>query len=164
MKYIAVVAMSEDRTIGINGQMPWRLPNDLAHFRKMTLGKCVVMGRRTSSTLPQPLEGRTSIVMSRGQSTTFPGYDVTFVRTKDLAVQKAIDLGHNELYIIGGAQIYKLFEHDIQEIHLTKVGAKIYGDTHFPIDLNNFRVEYDYPHPVLPHHSHKFNFMKYTRK
>jgi dihydrofolate reductase len=123
-----VVAVSENDVIGRANQLPWRLPGDLRHFRSLTLGHHILMGRKTYASIGKALPGRTNWVLSR--SADFAPQDAKVVRTIADA-QSAIG-GESPLMVIGGAEIYRLSLPTARRIHLTLVHAQIDdGDTFF---------------------------------
>jgi len=123
-----IVAASSNNVIGCAGQLPWHLPDDLRHFKSITLGKPVVMGRKTFESIGRALPGRQNIVLSR-QCDFAPG-GCELVSSAAAAVDAAGDAP--ELMVIGGSQVYRLFLPRAQRIYLTRVMADVAGDTHFP--------------------------------
>jgi len=127
-----VVAMSRDLVIGRDGALPWRLPRDLKHFRKLTWGKPIVMGRKTYESLGRALPGRLNIVLSRG---AFPHVaEVRAARSVEDAMEHARAVGADEVMVIGGGQVYEAFRPLCSRIHLTRVEGDFQGDTYFPFD------------------------------
>ncbi|MEP3246990.1 MAG: dihydrofolate reductase [Sneathiella sp.] len=133
----AVLAVSENNVIGAENSLPWRLSNDLKWFKKNTLGKPMVMGRKTFESLPGLLPGRTSIILTRDNRFKVEGAITAH------SPQEALDLAHNdakanqqeEITIVGGAEIYKLFYPQIDRFYLTRVHTDIDGDAYFsPLD------------------------------
>lgn len=129
-----VVAVAENGVIGSNGCLPWRMPSDLKRFRQMTLGKPVIMGRRTFQSIGKALDGRTNIVVTRRRAADLQ--DVTVAPTVDAAVAHAFEVarrdGADEIMVIGGAQIYNALFDRADRIYLTRLHGKPEGDTHFP--------------------------------
>lgn len=123
-----VVAMAENRVIGRDGDLPWRLPADLAHFKRLTLGKPVVMGRKVYDSIGKPLPQRHNIVLTRRQGFQAPGCVV--VHDPQEALQVAGDVP--EVMIIGGEEIYRLYLARADRVELTLVHAQVDGDTYFP--------------------------------
>lgn len=123
-----IAAMTENRVIGRNGTLPWRLPADMQHFVRLTRGKPVVMGRRNYEDIGRPLPKRSNIVLSRTPG--FPAPGCTVAATAEAAIAAAGDAA--EIMIIGGEQIYRLFLPLARCIHLTVVHTTLAGDTHFP--------------------------------
>jgi len=132
-KIVLVAAHARNRVIGRDGDMPWRLPSDLKHFKAVTLGTPVIMGRKTYLSIGRPLPGRANIVISRS------GFSAEGVETVD-SLDAALDLARNharatgatQISVIGGGQIYALAIDLADELLLTEVEADIEGDTVFP--------------------------------
>ena len=123
-----IVAMAHDRVIGLDNQMPWHLPADLQHFKKATLGKPVIMGRKTYDSIGRALPGRLNVVVSRDSGLKIPG--VTCVTSVEQAIAAAE--GAEEVMIIGGATIYDHFLPVANRLYLTFIDLETKGDTHFP--------------------------------
>lgn len=129
-----VVAMAADRVIGKNNAMPWHLPSELKYFKEITMGKPIVMGRRTYQSIGRPLPGRHNIVLTRQQVELSP--EVSVVASIDEALQVA---GHvEEVMVIGGGEIYRQFLPLATRLYITQIDLNVDGDTRFP--------EYDSPH------------------
>ena len=124
-----VVAVAENGVIGKDGDMPWRLPSDLKHFKQVTMGCPIIMGRATWDSIGRPLPGRLNVVISRSAPDLPDG--VVGVGTPEAAVQACGDA--ETVMIIGGGQIYKVFEPMAAKVHLTQVHATPEGDTHFAL-------------------------------
>jgi len=123
-----IVAASTNNVIGARGDLPWRLSADLKRFKELTMGKPVVMGRKTYESIGRPLPGRQNIVITR-QSNYSP-VGCTVVQSVEAAIDAAGDAG--EIMIIGGSHIYEAFLPLADRIYLTRVHAKVDGDTFFP--------------------------------
>ena len=123
-----IVATDDGGGIGLRGGLPWHLPDDLRRFKALTLGKPVVMGRRTWDSIGRPLPGRLNIVVSRDPRLAIQG--ATVVGTLEAALAAAG--GVPEVCVIGGAEIYRLALPLADTIHLTEVRANVGADTHFP--------------------------------
>lgn len=122
----AIAAMSENRVIGGNNAIPWHLPEDFKWFKKMTVGKIVVMGRKTFESIGKPLPGRQTVVLSRG-SFSYPGVEVRH------EIDEVWQLpGSEEIFICGGAEIYRQALPSCSELFLTVVKRVVPGDTFFP--------------------------------
>jgi len=131
-----VVAMARNRVIGDRNRLPWRLPADLAHFRRLTLDKTIVMGRRTWESLPHLLERRRHIVVTRDPRYRAPG--CIRVGSPEAALSLATD---GELMVIGGAALYRSMLPHTHRIQLTEVDAEVPGDAFFPaLDPARWRV------------------------
>lgn len=126
-----VVAVADNGVIGREGALPWHLPDDLRHFRELTIGKAVLMGRRTHESIGRALPGRLNLVMSRELS---PVADVHVVQTLQQARERTLAYGGEdaELCVIGGAQLYDLTLRQARRIYLTQVHANVTGDVYFP--------------------------------
>lgn len=128
MQISLIVALSANNVIGVNGNLPWRLSDDLRHFKQVTMGKPVVMGRATFESIGRPLPGRQNIVLSRQTDFSAPGCDVVASRA---AVVELLS-GSSEVFVIGGAEIYAAFMPLATRLYLTRVHAQVAGDTRFP--------------------------------
>jgi dihydrofolate reductase len=122
-----VVARALNGTIGRDGKLPWHLPGDLRHFKQVTMGTAMIMGRKTFDSLPGVLPGRRHIVITRDTGWSREGVDVA--HTKDEALDLA---GDDAVTIIGGSDIFAMFHDDADRIELTEVLAEIDGDTFMP--------------------------------
>ena len=131
-----IVAMTRDGVIGRSNQLPWHLPDDLKHFKARTLGKPVLMGRRTFESIGRPLVGRTNLVLTRNEGFCAAGVQV--VGSVDEALEAVP--GEPELAVIGGAAVYGEMLSFARRIHVTWVEAQVEGDTRFPaLDLAQWR-------------------------
>ncbi len=148
-----VVAMARNQVIGRDNGLPWRLPEDLRHFKSVTMGKPVLMGRRTFESIGKPLPGRTNLVLTRDCAWQSPG--AVGVPSIDAALQRAWDAP--ELAGIGGAEIFKLLLPLAGRIYLTRIDADIAGDTLFPpidysrwvaLDSRKFRADERNPYDM----------------
>jgi dihydrofolate reductase len=127
MKLTAVVAASDNDVIGRGNALPWHLPADLAHFKRLTVGKPILMGRRTYESIGKPLPNRRNIVLSRSG---FSAPGVETVHTMEEA--RALVAGEPELVNIGGAEIFRLAFPETDIVYLTRVHCTIEGDTFLP--------------------------------
>ncbi|MGO3345352.1 MAG: type 3 dihydrofolate reductase [Marinomonas sp.] len=129
-----IVAMSKNHVIGINNSLPWHLPNDLKYFKQATMGKPIVMGRKTFESIGKPLPGRRNIVITRDKEYKAEGVDV--VHSLEAAISLGEDVclinGYEEVMVIGGAQIYQLALEKADRLYITHVDAEIAGDAYFP--------------------------------
>ena len=130
MEIVLVVAMSENRVIGRNGDLPWRIPGDLKHFKAVTMGYPIIMGRKTWDSIGRPLPGRENIVVTRNPD--FDVEDVIRAATVDDALARCRDAGADKAMIIGGGQIYADVIDIADVIELTEVHEVVDGDTVFP--------------------------------
>jgi dihydrofolate reductase len=127
MKLSAVVAASDNDVIGRGNALPWHLPADLAFFKRITLGKPVLMGRRTFESIGKPLPGRRNLVLSRSQ---YEAAGIECVHTLDEACARVA--GEAEMMIIGGAAVFELAVPLLDVIYLTRVHCRLEGDTFMP--------------------------------
>jgi dihydrofolate reductase len=129
-----VVAAADNGVIGRNGQLPWRMPTDLKRFRKLTMGKPVVMGRKTYESLRKPLDGRDNIVVTRQSDFTAPGIHVAAGIEQALALAHPLGEARNadEIAVIGGADLYAQAMPAADRLEITRVHAEIPGDVLFP--------------------------------
>jgi dihydrofolate reductase len=155
-----IVAVADNGVIGSGNQLPWRLPDDLKRFKALSLGKPIVMGRKTFDSIGRPLPGRLNIVTSRQPGLEIPG--CTVVTSIDEAIAAARPAP--EIVIVGGADIYRQVLPQVRVIHLTRVHANIDGDAVFP-ELNEHEwreVAKEY-HPADERHAHAFTFSTLER-
>lgn len=138
MDLALVVAMSRDGLIGREGALPWKLPRDLKHFRQLTWGKPIIMGRKTHEALGRPLPGRINIVLTRRVDYHAAGCLVAHDRAEAIAQAEAT--GAAEALIIGGSEVYREFLLLDPIIHLTLVEGRFEGDVFFPAPLLNSPV------------------------
>ena len=130
-----IVAATRNQVIGRDNQMPWHLPDDLRYFKQRTLGKPIIMGRKTWQSLGRPLPGRLNIVVTRQQGVDFAGAEVfsdleaALQRGREWAVQQGVD----EVMLIGGGQLYKQALPLAQRVYLTRIELELEGDTFFPV-------------------------------
>lgn len=133
-KVAMIAAMDENGVIGRDGALPWRLSSDLKLFRRLTMGKPLIMGRRTFQSIGRPLEGRDNIVITRNKSFAPAGVDVAASPEAALWLARgfARARGADEIMVIGGAEIFAAFLPYASRIYLTRVQAHLDGDTYFP--------------------------------
>lgn len=135
MKLALIWAMSRNRTIGRNNALPWHLSEDLKYFKRVTMGKPIIMGRKTWESIGRPLPGRANIVITKDHAFTAPGIKVVHCLEDALSLAESIGLidGAEEAVVIGGAQIYALALPMADRLYLTQVHAEVEGDAHFPV-------------------------------
>lgn len=156
-----IVAMSTNRVIGAEGALPWRISDDLKRFKALTMGKPIVMGRRTWESIGRPLPGRQNIVITRQDGFLAEGCDV--VASPAAALEKSGDAV--EIMIIGGSQIYDLFLPKATRLLVTQVHAEIDGDAYFPpIDDAEWRLIDAEAHAPSEANEFAFDFRTYARK
>ena len=134
MRLALIVAMAENRVIGVNNNLPWYLPDDLRYFKAITMGKPIIMGRKTLESIGKPLPGRTNIIISRNPELEADGCSVVSTLEDAVELSENISLidGATEAIVIGGGQIYALALPLVDRIYLTQVHAEINGDAWFP--------------------------------
>ena len=134
MRLALIWAQSENGAIGRSGRLPWRLPKEMAHFRRMTLGKPVIMGRRTFESLDGPLPQRTNIVLTRREDFDAPGVKTATSLAEALALAESV--AHidavDEAVVIGGAEVYAQALPIADRLYVTLVHAELEGDTFIP--------------------------------
>lgn len=136
MALASIVAMNHERVIGVDGDLPWRLPADLAFFRKITMGHAVLMGRKTFESLgSRPLPGRRNYVLSTTLDVATEGVQV--VASFEQALAEADPTG--DVVVIGGAKLYQLAMSHIDTLHVTLVDNHMVGDVYFPYTLAQIR-------------------------
>lgn len=124
-----IVAMAQNRTIGINNTLPWRCPEDLKHFKSLTMGHHMIMGRKTFDSIGKPLPGRTTVVVTRNPELKIDGCIVT--HSLDEAI--AACAGDDEIFIVGGAELYAQALPLADRLYLTEVQQNVDGDALFPL-------------------------------
>ncbi|MDX8336210.1 dihydrofolate reductase [Candidatus Cetobacterium colombiensis] len=137
-----IVAMDENNIIGCNNKMPWNIPEDLSLFKKITTNSIVIMGRKTFESIGKPLPNRINFVLSRDKN--FFHKDIKIFNCPNNALETALSLKssyNKEIFIIGGKTIYEYFLPFINELHLSFIKGKYFGDTFFPpLNLNDFSI------------------------
>ena len=151
-----VVAMARNGVIGKDNQLPWRLPADLRHFKAVTMGKPVVMGRRTYESIGRPLPGRTNIVVTRDPAYTTEGCVVVHSVEEALTATGAAE----EVMIIGGAELYRQLLPRADRIYLTRIEEDVAGDTYFPqLDADRWRERSREEHAPDVDNPHTYSFI-----
>ena len=163
MKLVLVAAVARNGCIGRGGALPWRLPEDLAHFRKTTLGSPVIMGRKTWDSLParfRPLPGRLNIVVSRDPQ--WRGEGAAGATSLDAAMLLAADA--EQSFVIGGGELYRTALARADELVLTEIDRDVQGDAWFPPwDRNRFRETARERHRAGPPNDFDYAFVTYRR-
>ena len=156
-----IVAFDENRLIGKENGLPWHLPADLKHFKSITMGHHMIMGRRTFESIGKPLPGRVSVIVTRQKDYKVEGCVV--VNSLDEAVQYCKN--QEEVFIIGGAQIFECAVPLASKLYITKIHHQFEGDTHFP-EINNFDwVEIEKVlHKADEKNEWDYSFINYIRK
>src|SRR3954466_4650776 len=162
-----MVAVAENGVIGAKGTIPWRVRSDVQRLKAMTMGKPVVMGRKTFESLPRPLPGRTNIVITRDESFRAAGALVTssFADARATARGDALRRFATEIAVIGGAEIYAQWMDDADRLEVTEVHAKPEGDTFFPaIDPAEWEEVARVRHSATAADSADFSYVTYRRR
>ncbi len=156
-----VVAMARNRVIGRDNALPWRLPEELAHFKRVTMGHPIVMGRRTWESIGRPLPGRQNIVVTRTPGYAAPG--CTVVGSLEEAWQAAGDV--SEVCVIGGTTLFEETLPIAERIHLTEVEAEVAGDTWFPeFDRSQWSEREVARYPADARHAYPFRILQLDRR
>ncbi|MEW6150720.1 MAG: dihydrofolate reductase [Bradyrhizobium sp.] len=166
MEIVFVVAIAENGVIGAGNAIPWRLKSDMAHFKALTIGKPVIMGRKTFESLRRPLPGRTNIVITRDAAYRAAGAIVTTSVAAADAVARgdALRRSVTEVAVIGGAEIYRQWLDRADRLEITEVHARPDGDTHFDIDKAKWNEIARIRHPAGPDDSVDFSYVTYRRR
>ena len=155
-----IVAMDEDGVIGRDNALPWHLPDDLKRFKSLTLGKPILMGRKTFESIGKPLPGRLNLVLTRSREWRHEG--VTVMHSVEEALARTTDAP--ELCVIGGEEIFRLALEFARRIHLTEVHAHVGGDAKFPaFDRAAWRESERSEHPADERHAYAMTFSTLER-
>ncbi len=161
MKVALVAAVATNGVIGRGGALPWHLPDDLKHFKAVTIGKPILMGRRTFASIGRALPGRRNLLLTHAERAPVAGVEI--VRSLDEAIESCKDAV--ELCVIGGAEVYRLTLPRAERIYLTRVHADIDGDVFFPeFDLSAWRELERNEHPPDARHEYGMTFLTYERQ
>lgn len=163
---VLIAAVAENGVIGRDNRLPWRLKSDMRHFRRVTMGKPVVMGRRTFQSLMQPLKGRTTIVVSRDRVFTAPGAIVAFSLEAALAAARgeALRRGVDAIMVAGGGDIYAQAMPIADRLLITLVHARCDGDAAFPVIDRSIWCEVERAeHPAGSEDAADFAFVRFER-
>ena len=159
MRISIIVAVSKNGVIGRDNQLIWRLPNDLKQFKQLTMGHPMIMGRKTFDSIGKPLPGRTSIVVSRNPAWQSDG--CATVNSLEAALEMARQTNTDEVFVIGGAEIYRLALPFTHKIYLTQVHAEVAGDAFFEIpNPEDWQETARTHHPADEKHAHSFDFIE----
>lgn len=168
MEIVFVVATAENGVIGAGGAIPWRLKSDMQRFKALTIGRPVIMGRKTFESLPgrRPLPGRTNIVITRDSDYRAAGAVVTTSAAEAGAVARGDALRRSvaEIAVIGGAEIYRQWLDRADRLEITEVHARPDGDTYFEIDRAGWDETSRVRHPAGPDDSADFSYVTYRRR
>jgi len=167
MKVSFVVAAADNRCIGINNALPWHLPEDLKFFKRVTMGKPIIMGRKTFESIGKPLPGRTNIVIT-SNGDRFKSVPVKLASSLDEAIKIAENValsdGKDEVMIIGGAGIYALCLPRADRLYYTRVHANVDGDAFFPeINWKEWKLVSQEDHKASGKNPYDYSFCVYDR-
>jgi dihydrofolate reductase len=155
-----IVAISDNHVIGRDGQLPWHLSADLKRFKALTMGHHIVMGRKTFDSIGRLLPGRTSIVLTRQSDWSVEGV----LTAANLEAAQALAGDDDEIFIIGGSQIYQLALPLVERLYVTQVHATVEGDTYFPpITDDDWQLQDQQDHLADEKNDHAYSFMIYYR-
>lgn len=127
-KLSIIVAMAQNRTIGVDNTLPWRCPEDLKHFKALTMGHHMIMGRKTYDSIGKPLPGRTTVVVTRNTGLQIEGC----VMAHSLEQAVAACAGDEQVFIVGGAELYAQALPLVDTLYITEIRQDVEGDAHFP--------------------------------
>ena len=158
-KISIIVAMAKNRVIGKDNDMPWHLPADLQHFRKMTTGKPIIMGRKTYESIGRPLPKRHNIIVSRNADYEVEGCDVVGSLEEAVACAGEVE----EVMIIGGGFLYEQTINRVDKLYLTFIDLEVEGDTLFPSyeHLSLTKIESEH-HKADEKNPHNYEFTEFT--
>jgi dihydrofolate reductase len=155
-----IVAMASNRTIGVNNTLPWRIPEDLRHFKALTMGHHMIMGRKTFDSIGRPLPGRTTVVVTRNKNMEIQGCIIAHSLQEAIAVC-ADDA---EIFVVGGAQLYAQTLALADTLYITEIRQEVDGDAHFPeLGQNNWREVAREPRSQQEPQPLEYDFVTYRR-
>ena len=155
-----IVAMGKNRVIGVDGAIPWRLPNELQLFKRVTMGHHIIMGRKTWESIGRLLPGRTTVIVTRQKNYTAPGALVV----NSLAAAITQCANDDEIFVIGGGELYREALPGADRLYLTIVDAAPEGDTRMPeFNAADWREISSENHPADERHAHAYRFAVYDR-
>ena len=151
-----IVAMDRNNIIGMDNDLPWRLSSDLKHFKEITMGKPIIMGRKTHESIGRPLPGRENIIITRDQTYVAEGCTVIH----DINDMVVFCKGQDEIMIMGGAEIYRQTLSKADMLYLTEVHAEVKGNIEFPkFDRSNWKEVSREDHLADEKNEHDFSFV-----
>lgn len=164
MKLSMIVAMTNNNVIGLNNEMPWHLPADFKWYKKSTMGKPLIMGRKTYESIGRPLPGRLNIVLSRDSDFCIEGCLTANSLENALSLVERDEKSHEEVFINGGAHLYREYLSDIDSLYLTIINAELKGDTFFPdYTQYNWQEIHRSEHPADDKNAYDLTFLKLER-
>lgn len=154
----AIVAVAENNAIGKDNQLLWHLPNDLRFFKRTTTGHTIIMGRKTYESVGKPLPNRRNIIITRQAGYTVEGAEVVH----SLAAALESCAGEEEVFVVGGAEIYRQALSVVRRIYLTRVHVSLPGDSFFPeLDERDWRLVSEDHHAADDRHAYDYTFEHY---
>lgn len=157
MKISIIAAVANNNVIGNKNQIPWHLPADMKHFKETTMGHCVIMGQNTFKSIGRALPGRTNIILTFDEN--FKSEGCIAVNSTDEALRVASAKAENEVFIIGGASVYKQYIGISDRLYITKIDKDFKGDTFFPeIDKKVWKLESSTQHKKDKDNPYNFRF------
>lgn len=158
-----IVAASENNVIGINNHLPWHLPVDMKYFKDTTMGKPIVMGRKSFEELGRVLPGRPNIMITRRPE--YPVEGLHIVSSLEAGIEKAKTFGTEEIFITGGGEIFKMALPIVDRLYLTRVHAEVTGDTYFPeFDPRGWKLVKNERHEKDEKHQYALTFQVWERE
>lgn len=156
-----IVAMASNRTIGLNNTLPWRCPEDLKHFKTLTMGHPMIMGRKTFDSIGRPLPGRTTVVVTRDRNLKIDGCLISHSLPEAIAA-----CGNDtEIFIVGGADIYAQAMPLVDTLYITEIQQDVEGDAHFPdLDQSTWQEVAREKHSQQLPQPLEYHFVTYQRK
>ena len=150
--------MSSNRVIGVNNTLPWHLSEDLKHFKSLTTGHTIIMGRKTYESIGRPLPNRRNIVISRNSNTSYEGVEVVY----SLEDAFSISTNDKEVFVIGGSNIYEQALSFVDQLYITEIKKSFLGDAFFPEINKQIWIEYSRDDHVT-NDGLEFSFVKYQK-
>ncbi|WP_131194648.1 dihydrofolate reductase [Lichenihabitans psoromatis] len=167
LRLALIVAVARNGVIGTDNTLPWRLSSDLKHFRSLTMGKPILMGRKTWDSIGRPLPGRTVVVVSRNPDFAADGVEVASTLPDAIAIGNRVGhaMGAQEIMVAGGGTLYAALIGRADRLYVTEVDLAPAGDTIFPtIDPTQWREASRAPHPLSERDDTTFTFVTYDRR
>jgi dihydrofolate reductase len=165
MRISIIVAAAENGIIGRDGGLPWHLSDDLRRFKRLTMGHTIIMGRRTWESIGRALPGRRTIVVSRNPKLQIDVADVEVAASLDKALELANARGEDEVFIVGGAELYRESLSRADRIYLTRVCATVDGDTLFPeVAWNEWHLVESEENDATEKNEYAYHFETYDRR
>lgn len=158
-----IVAKADNNVIGKDNKLVWHMPHDLRHFKNTTMGHYIIMGRKTFESQKKPLPGRTSIIITRNKNYKAEGCHI--VHSLENAYEIGLENGQEEVFILGGAEIYKIALDSADKIYLTEIKAEYEGDAYFPeINFNEWKETKREDFESDEKNPHPYSFVEYLKK